>query len=140
VYEPIEALRWEFRDETIENPFQWGSTRPLRVTLHTSSIANPTTEEASAMALLRELAALDDIDLLETSSDSLDRIEIGLQPSVDHDYFDVGVIRNGTKGLSTYIPYPNQKLTAAKAPPLSDAPPEDDVFGVEIRQRLALLA
>ena len=43
----IEPLSWEWRRENEENPFRKGSTRPIKITIHSSSFKELNAEQAS---------------------------------------------------------------------------------------------
>jgi hypothetical protein len=73
----IEPLCWEFRREDEENPFRPGSTRPLKVTLHTASFNHLSQQQRLALDLVRELAPVGEIDILETDPSAPRHIRIG---------------------------------------------------------------
>jgi len=109
----IEALNWEGRTEKEENPFLRGSTRPIRVTLHTSSFKTLTNRQEVALKLLRELSALDDIDLLDTSPDAPYHFTIDpLKPGEDH--YDVTAFRGSEAVCYTGVSFAKQQLVTAQ--------------------------
>lgn len=117
----IEPLSWEWRREDEENPFRKGSTRPIKITIHSSSFHELDAEQASALALLRELAMLGDIDVLDTDRSAAKSVEIG-DPEPGQDFYDVTVWNDGERGLGTYIPHPKQQRTTAQTLVLSADP------------------
>ena len=72
-----QPLCWEFRHEQEENPFRPGSTRPFKVTLHTSSFKDLSPRQLVALDLVRELAPIGEIDLLGTDPGIPRHIRIG---------------------------------------------------------------
>lgn len=113
----IQPLCWESRREEEENPFRPGSTHPLKVTLHTSSFTNLSPRQRAALDLVRELAPVGDIDLLETDPSTPRHIRIGERKRGGDgaDYVDVTVQENGESRLFTGVSYPDQELTTVCA-------------------------
>ena len=112
-----QPLCWEFRHEQEENPFRPGSTRPFKVTLHTSSFKDLSPRQLVALDLVRELAPVGEIDLLDTDPGTPRHIRIGERKpgGGGADYVDVTVWENGESRLFTGVSYPDQKLTTACA-------------------------
>jgi len=110
----IEPLNWEWRREDEENPFRTGSTRPLRITLHTSSFLNVSQEQAAALDLIKELSVLDEIDLLDTLPNAAGYIDIGPEKP-GGDYFEVIVRTKDESIRHTGVSFVKQQQTTAQS-------------------------
>jgi len=109
----IERINWARSgfDEP-SSPFLRGkSERPLKITFHTSSLAEAPAEEAKALEALRQLAHLPEIKALDTESGSLPHLEIGAFENSDA-YIPV-TIRSQNSITKAGIPFPHQWLGIA---------------------------
>jgi hypothetical protein len=121
----IEPLSWESRDESKDNPFVQASTRPLKITLHESSFSTLSADQLAAVALLKELAVLEDLDVLSTAPDASYRVTITRDSRRDH--YDVTQWKGAEWAGSTGVSHPQQQLTTAQSLAGSHEPSHADV-------------
>jgi hypothetical protein len=106
----IERIEWSGRTHLGElpSPFMRGKgERPLRITLHSDSLAQLPGEEMAAVAVLREFGHLPEIQALETEPGDFPHIEVGtLDPEAD--IIPVRIVSGGELHMLTSIPFPRQ--------------------------------
>ena len=83
----IERVEWsrKTRIHELVCPFMRGKgERPLRITLHSDSLAKLCGEEVAAVGVLREFGHLPEIEVLETEPGGYPHIKVGdLDPQAD---------------------------------------------------------
>jgi hypothetical protein len=112
----IERVEWSRKTHSGELgcPFMRGQgERPLRITLHSDSLAKLSGEEMAAVGVLREFGHLPEIEVLETEPGGYPHIEVGdLDPQAD--FIPVQIVSGGEPQLYTSVPFPRQWLGVAR--------------------------
>lgn len=106
----IERIEWSHSTHfgELPSPFMRGKQeRPLRITLHSDSLAKLSGQEMAAVALLRELGHLPEIEVLETKPSSFPHIEVGAT-DLKADIIPVQSVSDGVPQTFTSIPFPHQ--------------------------------
>jgi hypothetical protein len=89
-------------------PFMRGQgERPLRLTLHSDSLAELSGEQGAAVQVLREFGHLPEIQVLETEPGGHPHIKVGdLDPQAD--FIPFQIVSGGEPQLYTSVPFPRQ--------------------------------
>lgn len=106
----IERIEWSrlTRFDELPSPFMRGKgERPLRITLHSDSLAKLSGEEMDAVAVLREFGHLPEIQVVETKPGGYPHIEVGrVDPKANA--IPVQIVFEGALRMLTAIWHPRQ--------------------------------
>ncbi len=100
----IERIKWPRpkRDE-LESPFLRGKDeRPLRLTLHSSTLAAPPSDEAEALEALRDLAHHPLLDIVQTEAGELPLLTVDANYNLPDEYL-VAIVQQGEWRRPGYI-------------------------------------
>ena len=102
----IERIEWDRLSSSpskLSSPFMRGKgERPLRITLHSESLAALSGEEKEAIELILELGNLPEIEIFETRPGNLPHIVVR-EAKPEDDFIPVELIHKGTLQLSTLV-------------------------------------
>jgi hypothetical protein len=105
----IERIEWESHSDELLSPFMRGKgERPLRITLHSESLIDLSSDEKEAIQIMRELGNLVELNVFETGPSDFPQIVIGESDPKD-DVIPVKLIHKGEIIKYTGV-YPKNQL------------------------------